>query len=738
LALEKEWQCLSCHPGESLRRPIRRFTPGTNQRYNSRVKNLKICSAPLGTPWNRSCTGSLEEVAATSEAQLVGVQQQAVHQKEPDGDVSPIQLRPVLSKSDKSRLIEIAREIENLHPAVQLTRIREARGHVSNRRKRLRAVLSIVEDLLRHAYELEVVQGHIQVVPERARTEHGRVAKDRQRSLLLRERVAQLRQPSVQAFLNEMERPRSHEGRLVSVLDLIASGTELAVQLRAEGSVPFKPVLELADGNHVDPWTGLRLRDVWRYFRHTWALPYHGSPGRNIQFLIRDESLPARPVMGLLGFGNSLIQITARDDKIGWTLQAFTKRFQRRHATMTAMIESRPEWNAGRREVQLTRFLETAEEHAARIKADGARVLPVLRKAILNAMRAINKKGLLPRGRHSAEEKLRLLEITIRRAASAERRRSKNPRRAKTWKAESETPLFRKKRAKIYWKLVRAQALFDSLLHLRIEEQLRRLTRTPEGQFGLVTALQELKKEKVGTCMMDITICGAVPPYNHVLGGKLAAMIAASPLVASAYQRKYSGAISEIASAMKGAPVRRPARLVYLGTTSLYESHSVQYDRVQVPTPTGSIRFKELGRTAGFTSVHFSEETQELLEQISVRRDGRRKDTYKFGEGVNPKLRKISHGLRTLGLPERRITQYWSRRIVYGISLGANAFEYLRGEVRRPENPWKGADPKQTTDAIIDHWRARWLKPRRTNPGVLDALEKFSRDALVRELHPSL
>jgi hypothetical protein len=681
---------------------------------------------------------SQNEVAAP-EAQLLESDVHVVPQADLVRDASLIPFDPALSKSDKLQLLEIARGVENMHPVAQLTKIRQARSHVSSRRKRLRATLSILEDLLRHAYEVEVVGEKIRLIPEQVRAEHGRVAKDRQRSLLLKERIAQLRIPSVQAFLNEMERPRLHNGRLVSVLDLIASGPSLAKALREERDFPFcKPVLELAEGERGDLWTGLRLRDIWRYFRHTWALPYHGSPGRNMQFLIRDESMPGRPVLGLLGFGNSLIQITARDDKIGWTLQAFTNRFRRKHATMSAMPERRPEWMAGKGAVELSRFLETAEEHAQRLNAEGAHVMPILRRAISNAMSGINKRRLLPHGRHSTEEKLRLLEITIRRAAAAERRKRKNPRRAKTWKDESETPLFRKKRAKIYWKLVRAQAFFDALRHHRIPDQIRKLTTTAEGQFALVTALQERKKEKVGTCMMDITICGAVPPYNHVLGGKLAAMIATSPLVARAYEKKYSGAVSEIASAMKGAPVRRPACLVYLGTTSLYESHSVQYDRIKVPTPRGSIRFRELGRTAGYTSVHFSDETQELLEQISIRRDGRRKDTYKFGEGVNPKLRKISHGLRTLGLPERRITQYWSRRIVYGVPLTDNAFAYLRGEERRPKDPWRGADPQMATDAIVEHWRTRWLRPRASNPLTLAALETFSKEPLVAELHPAL
>ena len=50
--------------------------------------------------------------------------------------------------------------------------------------------------------------------------------------------------------------------------------------------------------------------------------------------------------------------------------------------------------------------------------------------------------------------------------------------------------------------------------------------------------------------MADISVCGAVAPYNPVLGGKLVSMLLTSPEVVRAYHDRYSEAESEIASAV--------------------------------------------------------------------------------------------------------------------------------------------------------------------------------------------
>src|SRR4051812_28501983 len=46
-------------------------------------------------------------------------------------------------------------------------------------------------------------------------------------------------------------------------------------------------------------FTGLRLMDVWRYFRHTWTNQYTSVPGRTMVFLVRDRASENHPVIGI-------------------------------------------------------------------------------------------------------------------------------------------------------------------------------------------------------------------------------------------------------------------------------------------------------------------------------------------------------------------------------------------------------------------------------------------------------
>ncbi|MEP7349765.1 MAG: Druantia anti-phage system protein DruA [Sphingorhabdus sp.] len=44
---------------------------------------------------------------------------------------------------------------------------------------------------------------------------------------------------------------------------------------------------------------------------------------------------------------------------------------------------------------------------------------------------------------------------------------------------------------------------------------------------------------------MDVSICGAVAPYNELLGGKLVALLLASKEIREYYSERYSGQISD-------------------------------------------------------------------------------------------------------------------------------------------------------------------------------------------------
>ena len=81
-------------------------------------------------------------------------------------------------------------------------------------------------------------------------------------------------------------------------------------------------------------------------------------------------------------------------------------------------------------------------------------------------------------------------------------------------------------------------------------------------QIGRIA--RRARGERVGTVIADLTVCGAVAPYNSLAAGKLVGALAVSPTVLAAYRAKYSRP-SEIASAMAGRPITREARLAFVG-----------------------------------------------------------------------------------------------------------------------------------------------------------------------------
>jgi hypothetical protein len=139
----------------------------------------------------------------------------------------------------------------------------------------------------------------------------------------------QLSDRSTRRFVSVLERP-SRFSRARPVTDLIADGRRLARQLNPIAQLPrdsryahlaeiCQPYLQLVDADTRDEHTGIRLMDVWRYFRHTWANRYRSTPGRNLFYLIRDAGQPNHPVMAITALGNAVMQLTSRDAQLGWT-----------------------------------------------------------------------------------------------------------------------------------------------------------------------------------------------------------------------------------------------------------------------------------------------------------------------------------------------------------------------------------------------------------------------------------
>jgi len=134
--------------------------------------------------------------------------------------------------------------------------------------------------------------------------------------------------------------------------------------------------------------------------------------------------------------------------------------------------------------------------------------------------------------------------------------------------------------------------------------------------------------------------------------------------------------------------------------------------------------FIPVGKTVGFGSFHFSRDTMRSLEVLLARKLAGRPVNSIFGEGVNPKLRKVRSALDLIGLPSDLLLQHGSPRIIYAVPLARNFREVLMGRASRatPIIPIQG----DTSARITEFWRERWLARRIERAQVLTAVAGHS------------
>jgi hypothetical protein len=105
-------------------------------------------------------------------------------------------------------------------------------------------------------------------------------------------------------------------------------------------------------------------------------------------------------------------------------------------------------------------------------------------------------------------------------------------------------------------------------------------------------------------------------------------------------------------------------------------------------------------------TFQFGDGTVAMLKILLAQsKDGQRVNSV-FGEGVNPRLRKIRDGLNELGQPADEPLNHGTPRLVYGLPLIRNLREYLLGIDARPRFI---VDRRRVTEEIIEWWRGRWV-----------------------------
>ncbi len=548
----------------------------------------------------------------------------------------------------------------------------------------VRLFFEVLRDFVDQGWRFSYQEGRLLASPPDSANGSGteqREVKRRIRSSLVAARNEQLREASVRRFVMDMERPRRYRGREVSVLDLFVSPRALAEDLQRRLDAP-REIREELLGNAIRPYiqyasegrdefTNLRLIDIWRYCRYTWSLPFNSQPGRKMFYLVRDGAREFHPVIGIGALGSSVVHIGCRDRDIGWTRESLAEEPDKGQR----ILALRAEIDRTIGEVFSEDLLSEEE-----LECPTAETLERLSAVFLGST-PINKRTEV--GRSEA-----LMQGTL-------------------------SSLYRRKRAKELYGLLRARMTFESAAQEVADdaERMRWMLGKEDGRQTLGVALRSVKKRHVGSSLMDITTCGALPPYSELLGGKLVALLMCSPQIISDYRERYGKASSEIASRMKGEKVIRPADLVVLGTTSLYHTGSSQYNRLRAPVAKGELRYRPVGKTRGFGSVHLSRRTYRTLQELLEHHPNLLPESSAFAAGVNYKLRTIETGLKYLGLS--RLLRHESPRLVYLVPLAKNWRGYLTGMEEIPEYFYEDlGSPEAETNNLVEYWKERWFKPR--------------------------
>lgn len=588
----------------------------------------------------------------------------------------------------------------------------------------------------------------------------------------LRPRVLQqFTNENVRKFIRRVERPPASSKRK-SIRMLIADGAELQHRLGVARALSaddparahalrsaVRPYLQLVDTEAHDKYTGIPMRDIWRYFRYTWSIPQTPIPGRNLHYLIRDAAHETHAVIGIAGLSNCAVQLVPRDRAIGWSasglIAALTALFHphagqtgRERGDSSLRLQGVYEWlrslipddvdlSLDSKRAALNRvadwLLQEVSTSIGEIECEGLATdkdIAVPTPEVVARLHALSREFASRRqetlagggGSGTGEGSLdvpiddELLDLEAKHSSNS---RVHNSRRL----------LVGKKRAFELARLLDARRLLTEKRSLLTDPETALASMgSEEVRMAINAAMSAVKSRRIGTNMLEITTCGAVPPYNRMLGGKLVALLLLSPEVSADNMRRYGQEATIIRSQLKNARVVPDNTLVWLGTTSLFSHGSSQYERLRLPAGViaadqPEIRYTYLGDTSGYGTVQFADDTVRALEGVLRRQRGFRDVNGVFGEGASPRLRKLRSGLDAIGFQANLTMLHHQERRIYGVPLFDEAGAYLCG--LRSALPDYVAIPERYADAterIAEFWRCRWLSSRLAHEDSWEAL----------------
>jgi len=213
-------------------------------------------------------------------------------------------------------------------------------------------------------------------------------------------------------------------------------------------------------------------------------------------------------------------------------------------------------------------------------------------------------------------------------------------------------------------------------------------------------------------CTMDAYVIGALPPYNHLLGGKLISYMMASEEIRKIYREKYKDKVTIINK-------RTSNSLIGIFTTSLYGKSS-QYNRLKF---NDTLLYQEIGHTKGYGTLHLSEET--IQEMVKLLKSRNIKVNYGFGDGPSWVMRVIRTAGDLLGFNSDYLLQHSFKRSIYFIPLVKNFREVLNDQSKKP------AYYNFTKNELVEYWKQRWFQNRKRNFDIVSKVIDFTPNDFV-------
>jgi len=638
----------------------------------------------------------------------------------PDIDLTPKRLLGINSFKVIQNFITGINEINSdENDDIEIERIRKLHIRIVDKAHskdmlQLLALINLYSDLAQQSWKIRSRGKSIKFSPPKIL--ETREAK--KRKMMVR-RDEQLRERRNQAFIRKLEYGHPFMGSRVSIFSLMRDGRELAQGL--QGIVNSKkyifsdlinPYVQFVQRDEICSETGFSLYEIWKYFRLTWSMPSSSIPGRSFSLLIRDRAVKYHPIIGIASLSSASIGLTSRDRFIGWDSEEFLNGCREKPTIKIA------NW--------VPKILERLIAGIYKIDFIKDKLIPfplpsfIELEVIQNLMEVSKKSKDVHHGLvKPSENKTERIHPN---AADEE------------WVHQACTPLFKGKRAGELAKYFALRNLITGHFSDAMgKKALQSLLDTPPGRSAFKQLVKSARTFSVGTEISELSVCGALPPYNELLGGKLVAMLSVSPVIVKAYRRKYKSGASVIASSMAGERVVRSNNLVFIGTTSLYGIRPNQYDRISIPSHLlggqlgTSVRFHYMDeKTEGIGTFHFSRHTRKAIEAYALSQNNSWKANNVFGEGTSPKLRALRDGINLLGFPSEQLLHHGLPRAVYCVPLVSNLCDYLLGFSKHPKYHLKTKNKLDVEESISKWWFERWVERRIRREEILERIKQHN------------